>query len=129
MLLALYPFYDETVSTATGRSPFDPRLTLTPDMCCELRKYYRGNYQGHSVYFDPFTETDFRNMPPVFIADGTVDSLFGAALAFSEKLEKAGVNVRSKWYKSAVHSFNDFPTRQTDEALSDWTQALKQALK
>ncbi len=30
LLLALYPFYDETVSTATGRSTFDPRLMLPP---------------------------------------------------------------------------------------------------
>lgn len=129
LLLAIYPFYDETVSTATGQSSFDPELALTPDMCRELWKYYRGSYQGNSPYLDPFIETDFRNMPPVFITGGTTDPLFGAALAYSEKLEKAGVNVTSKWYEGGVHSFDDFPTKQTDEAIRDWTQALKQALE
>ena len=129
LLLAIYPFYDETVSTATGKSSFDARLALTPEMCRELWKYYRGNYQGNSPYLDPFVETDFRNMPPVFITGGTTDPLFGAALTYSEKLEKAGVNVTSKWYEGGVHSFDDFPTKQTKEAISDWTEALKTALK
>jgi acetyl esterase/lipase len=57
-------------------------------------------------------------MPPALFTVGTLDPLLDDTLFMRARWATAGIESELEVYPGAVHSFNDFPTDQAEQANS-----------
>ena len=77
----------------------------------------QGDYQANDErrgWFSPSLAEDLSNLPPAYIATGSLDLFFDENLDYARRLVSAGVPVDLHSYAGAIHAFNAIP----DAALS-----------
>lgn len=77
----------------------------------------RGDYKADDArrgWFSPSLADDLSNLPPAYIATGSLDLFFDENLDYARRLVAAGVPVDLHSYAGAIHAFNAIP----DAALS-----------
>lgn len=77
----------------------------------------RGDYEPDDArrgWFSPSLAEDLSNLPPAYIATGSLDLFFDENLDYARRLVVAGVPVDLHSYAGAIHAFNAIP----DAALS-----------
>ncbi|UKK82973.1 alpha/beta hydrolase [Sphingopyxis sp. BSN-002] len=77
----------------------------------------RGSYKADDErrgWFSPSLADDLSNLPPAYIATGSLDLFFDENLDYARRLVAAGVPVDLHSYAGAIHAFNAIP----DAALS-----------
>ncbi|HEV2600365.1 alpha/beta hydrolase [Sphingopyxis sp.] len=77
----------------------------------------RGDYKADDArrgWFSPSLAEDLSNLPPAYIATGSLDLFFDENLDYARRLVAAGVPVDLHSYAGAIHAFNAIP----DAALS-----------
>lgn len=77
----------------------------------------RGDYKADDDrrgWFSPSLADDLSNLPPAYIATGSLDLFFDENLDYARRLVAAGVPVDLHSYAGAIHAFNAIP----DAALS-----------
>ncbi len=105
--ILLYPMIDDT--------NVHPADELHPDTFSWNRE---NNRYGWAAYLDelestdkvpsyaaPIRETNLTNLPPTFIAVGTVDLFLNENLIYAQNLLKAGVSTELHVYPGAIHGF------------------------
>ncbi|WP_430613758.1 alpha/beta hydrolase [Flavobacterium sp. JP2137] len=68
-----------------------------------------------SPYASPLSATDFSNLPPAFIMACELDPLRDEAIEYAQKLLQAGVAVELQVIPGAIHVFDVFPSRLSDQ--------------
>ena len=77
----------------------------------------QGDYQADDArrgWFSPSLAEDLSNLPPAYIATGSLDLFFDENLDYARRLVAAGVPVDLHSYAGAIHAFNAIP----DAAIS-----------
>lgn len=77
----------------------------------------QGDYQiddARRGWFSPSLAADLSNLPPAYIATGSLDLFFDENLDYARRLTAAGVSAELHSYAGAIHAFNAIP----DAALS-----------
>jgi len=77
----------------------------------------QGDYKADDArrgWFSPSLAEDLSNLPPAYIATGSLDLFFDENLDYARRLVAAGVPVDLHSYAGAIHAFNAIP----DAALS-----------
>ncbi|MDO9368132.1 MAG: alpha/beta hydrolase [Sphingopyxis sp.] len=77
----------------------------------------QGDYQADDArrgWFSPSLAEDLSNLPPAYIATGSLDLFFDENLDYARRLVAAGVSVDLHSYAGAIHAFNAIP----DAAIS-----------
>lgn len=77
----------------------------------------QGDYKADDErrgWFSPSLAADLSNLPPAYIATGSLDLFFDENLDYARRLVAAGVPVDLHSYAGAIHAFNAIP----DAALS-----------
>lgn len=77
----------------------------------------QGDYRADDArrgWFSPSLVEDLSNLPPAYIATGSLDLFFDENLDYARRLVAAGVPVDLHSYAGAIHAFNAIP----DAALS-----------
>ncbi|HEV7314488.1 alpha/beta hydrolase [Sphingopyxis sp.] len=77
----------------------------------------QGDYKAADArrgWFSPSLAEDLSNLPPAYIATGSLDLFFDENLDYARRLVAAGVPVDLHSYAGAIHAFNAIP----DAALS-----------
>ena len=77
----------------------------------------QGDYTADDIrrgWFSPSLAKDLSNLPPAYIATGSLDLFFDENLDYARRLVAAGVPVDLHSYAGAIHAFNAIP----DAALS-----------
>lgn len=104
-MLLNYGCYDLAISEAAVRRCGGPELMLTAE---EMESFWRGYLRGPQDARDPLASpllADLAGLPPAFLAIAECDILAEQSLAMAQRLEAAGVRVRSVVYAGAAHSF------------------------
>ncbi|MBL8650924.1 MAG: alpha/beta hydrolase [Sphingopyxis sp.] len=60
-------------------------------------------------WFSPSLDDDLSNLPPAYIATGSLDLFFDENLDYARRLTAAGVPVELHSYAGAIHAFNAVP--------------------
>ncbi|WNG41580.1 alpha/beta hydrolase [Archangium violaceum] len=91
----------------------------------------RGAYvptDARAGHFSAALGRDLSNLPPAFIATGSLDLFFEEILEYSRRLCRAGVPVELHSYPGAIHGFNFVPTAWMTESFNrDLHDALSRA--
>lgn len=72
----------------------------------------RGDYAAdddRKGWFSPSLADDLSNLPPAYIATGSLDLFFDENLDYARRLTAAGVPVELHSYAGAIHAFNAVP--------------------
>lgn len=95
---------------------------------------YLGN--GHlnselAPYSSPLYRQDLAHCPPTWIGIGDLDLFYPEACTFAERLEEAGVPVKSVVYEGAYHGFDHLAPQaaKTAKLHADLIAALREALQ
>jgi triacylglycerol lipase len=72
----------------------------------------QGDYRADDArrgWFSPSLADDLSNLPPAYIATGSLDLFFDENLDYARRLTAAGVPVELHSYAGAIHAFNAIP--------------------
>lgn len=117
--LLTYPMLDHR--TGSGACPYDNPTTGEFIWTRASNRFgwsaLQGDYKADDArrgWFSPSLATDLSNLPPAYIATGSLDLFFDENLDYARRLVAAGVPVDLHSYAGAIHAFNAIP----DAALS-----------
>ncbi|THH01789.1 hypothetical protein EW026_g949 [Hermanssonia centrifuga] len=132
--LLVVPVVDNTASSSGVPYASWTENANTPSLVPEKMIWYRQQYSpneadwtkwDNSPIFAP--EEAFKKSPPAWIAIAELDILRDEALAYAEKLKKAGVEVETKIYKGSPHPIMAMDVGK--QLVSDAAEALKKAFE
>lgn len=92
----------------------------------------RGGYaidDARVGWFSPSRSADLSNLPPAWLATGSLDLFFDETLDYARRLCAAGVPVECHSYAGAVHGFNGLAeAKVTQQYNLDYSRALERLL-
>jgi acetyl esterase len=127
-LLLLCPWLEMSLDTESMRvfAPDDGVLDK------DIMTYFRDCYVRPSDWRDPFASPvrgDVSKFPPTLVVAGAIDPLRDDALAFADKLQKAGRDVTLSNYQGMPHDFMLFPgIDDGDKAVNEIVRYAKAKL-
>ena len=105
----IYPAVDGTRSYPSHQrypdAPLLPKVSMDFFVDC----YARHETDLRAPYFSPLLAADVSQLPPALILTAEYDPLHDEAVAYAEKLQKAGVAVKYTDYPGMIHAFLSFP--------------------
>lgn len=117
--LLTYPMLDHR--TGTAACPYNNPMTGEFIWTRASNRFgwraLQGDYKADDArrgWFSPSLADDLSNLPPAYIATGSLDLFFDENLDYARRLVAAGVPVDLHSYAGAIHAFNAIP----DAALS-----------
>lgn len=69
------------------------------------QQYVKNPIHGRNAYFAPLLADDLSDVPPATIVTAGFDPLRDEGVAYADRLETAGVEVRHEHYEEMVHAF------------------------
>ncbi|MGD9664293.1 MAG: alpha/beta hydrolase [Novosphingobium sp.] len=107
LLMAIYPMLDDRTPSHAHNGAY---VWTHENNVFGWDSYLAGvDRDNPPVYAVPGREEDWSQMPPVFLASGSIDLFIGENLAFARKLADAGVAVEMHVYPGAYHGFPRVP--------------------
>lgn len=103
--LLLYPMLDRDTSRASFRVNADAPFLVPEDIEWFWNEYLRHVVDAANPYAVPLHGPDLDALPSATIASAGHDPLYGEAVAYTEALEEAGVDVVHRHYPSLCHGF------------------------
>ncbi|WP_422061557.1 alpha/beta hydrolase [Sphingopyxis sp.] len=94
-------------------------------------KALRGNYaadDARKAWFSPSLADDLANLPPAYIATGSLDLFFDENLDYVRRLTAVGVTVELHSYAGAIHAFNAVPGAAISERCNAGLMAAAAAM-
>jgi triacylglycerol lipase len=91
----------------------------------------QGDYQiddARRGWFSPSLADDLSNLPPAYIATGSLDLFFDENLDYARRLVAAGVPVDLHSYAGAIHAFNAIPTAALSQRFNGGVLAAAAAM-
>ena len=79
-------------------------------------------------WFSPSLAGDLSNLPPAYIATGSLDLFFDENLDYARRLTAAGVPVELHSYAGAIHAFNAVPDAAISQRCNDGLMAAAAAM-
>lgn len=73
--------------------------------------------------------TDFKYLPPIYIAATTKDPTYPETTFFAEKCREAGVDLSLVEWKGLPHFFHVIPTPKSAEFMQVWNEQLKEMIR
>ncbi len=130
----IYPMLDHR--TGSRQDPHPNRVTGEFGWTRELNRYgweaLRGDYaadDGRAGHFSASLGSLSSDLPPAFIATGSLDLFFEEILDYSRRLCRAGVPVELHSYPGAVHAFDMVASARVSRQFQrDLDEALSRAL-
>jgi triacylglycerol lipase len=130
----IYPMLD--ARTGTPAAPVDNETTGEFGWTRAINRYAWRALRGSAPvpreregYFSPSMAADLRDLPPTFLAVGSVDLFFEEDVAYGMRLSRAGVPVELHVYQGGIHGFDFFPGATTDRYSSELRAALARLLR
>jgi acetyl esterase len=126
--LLLYPVVDFAARTRSSRS-----FAEGPLLTARLREWFHRQYLGGIDAADPavspLRQGDLSRLPSTFIATLACDPLRDEGQAYADRLQRAGVDVRSHCYAGLAHGCFNMTGAVTAarEALEDVARELRRA--
>ena len=108
----LYPMLDDRTGVTAEDNPATGHFVWTRESNSFGWASLLGTSPGSagvSEYASPARATDLADLPPTYIAVGSLDLLLDEDVAFAMRLAEAGVPVELAVYPGAVHGFNLAP--------------------
>jgi len=121
----LYPVLDVDLTTASYDAYGEGHLLLRDDMAWFVDKYLTDPAQRAHPYVAPLRAETVAGVAPAYLAVGGYDPLLDEGLAYAERLNGAGVEVRLRNYEQFIHGFLTMPKaipstqRAIDEVVAD----------
>ena len=112
----LYGVYDLSMTPSQANWGDLTLILSTPIMA-----WFYDHYVPEDIRRDPDVSpiyADLTGMPPALFTVGTLDPLLDDTLFMRARWATAGIESELEVYPGAVHSFNDFPTDQAEQANS-----------
>lgn len=120
------------ISSEMADEPYEncaDRYFLTKDaMKFFWSMYLQNPGEEKKPYASPDRATDFSKLPPAYIITAEHDPLHDEAVAYGDKLKRAGVKVVSKCFPGVIHGFIDLPIYDEKEKIA-WIQEIGKLLK
>jgi acetyl esterase len=91
----------------------------------------KGDYAADDArkgWFSPSLTDDLSNLPPAYIATGSLDLFFDENLDYARRLTAAGVPVELHSYAGAIHAFNAVPDAGIAKRCNDGLMAAAAAM-
>lgn len=124
---------------STGYIEEPPSMRENADgyfLTAEIMQWFRKQYLNHTdelkhPYFSPILYSDFKNLPPAFIATAQYDPLRDVGKAYADKLQENGVKVTYKNFETLIHGFANFHAIVPDaeKALEECAKQLRLAFE
>ena len=103
--MLIYPVTDNSMNFESMKKYKDAVWTV-----CANRQmwdmYLRNGIQGMGKYAVPLNSDDFSNLPEAYIEPQELDCLCDEAVAYSKKLEEAGIKTEINIIKASYHGFD-----------------------
>ena len=113
------------LTTASYDAYGEGHLLLRDDMAWFVDKYLTDPAQRAHPYVAPLRAETVAGVAPAYLAVGGYDPLLDEGLAYAERLNGAGVEVRLRNYEQFIHGFLTMPKaipstqRAIDEVVAD----------
>jgi len=131
--LLIYPMIDDRNVTPASYAITDPRMWHRGSNHLGWKAYLGrdGGGADTSPYAAAARATDLSNLPPAYIAVGTLDLFIDENIEYAQRLIQAGVSTELHAYPGAFHGFDAFApsARVSKQFRADRDNALKRALQ
>ena len=129
----VYPMLDDRTCTREDPHPYTGEFIWTAASnyfgWSSLLGHEPG-IDGVSQYAAPARADTLANLPPTFIATGSLDLFLDENMDYARRLLRAGVPVEFHIYPGGFHAFNAWPTAKVSgNARRDSVDALARAMK
>lgn len=128
----LYPTLDDRTGSTFPAAPFAGQYNWSADSNRFAWQALLGQTPGEddvSIYMAPGRARDLSNLPPAFIALGSLDLSRAEALDYAQRLMEAGVAVELHVYPGAMHGFDIVRQSSVSKQFhTDRLNALRRAL-
>ena len=114
-----YPITDHAFDTDSYDENADGPLLTRADMKWFWDHYLRSEVDGANPYASPLRARDLSGLPPATVLTAGFDPLRDEGIAYAERLEDAGVEVRHDHYPDQPHGF-----LSTSESVATADEAL-----
>ncbi|MDI1451109.1 alpha/beta hydrolase [Polyangium sp. 6x1] len=129
----VYPMLD--TRTGTSDAPVDNPTTGEFGWTRAINRFAWRSMRGDAPiprdregHYSPSLATDLTNLPPTFLAVGSVDLFFEEDVAYAMRLSRAGVPVELHVYQGGIHGFDFFPGNTTDRYAAELRAAIARLL-
>ncbi len=129
----VYPMLDSR--TGTPEAPIDNPTTGEFGWTRAINRFAWRSLRGNTPipaaragHFSPSLASDLTNLPPTFVAVGSVDLFLEEDVAYATALSRAGVPVELHVYPGGIHGFDFFPGPTTDRFTNDLRAAIARFL-
>jgi acetyl esterase len=123
--ILLYPVLDHDLTTASYERLGEGHLLLRGDMEWFFDHYVPDRGERSNPYVSPLRADDLSGVAPAYLVVGGYDPLVDEALAFSRRLEEAGVPITTRNHEALIHGFLTMPKaipstqRAIDEVIGE----------
>ncbi|MBX5456442.1 MAG: alpha/beta hydrolase [Thermogemmatispora sp.] len=127
--LLIYPATDFTADTASRRENAQGYSLTLDDMLWFANHYLNSPEEARDPRVSPMLREDLSGLPPALVITAEYDPLRDEGELYGERLRQAGVAVTIHRYEGMIHGFltPPIPLQQTQEAIAECCQALRQA--
>ncbi|RZF90126.1 alpha/beta hydrolase [Pseudoalteromonas sp. CO302Y] len=129
----VYPMLD--ARTATDAAPIDNESTGEFGWTRESNRFAWSAMQGNQTisasqraYFSPAEAENFSDMPATWLAVGSLDLFFEENIEWTMNLSRAGNSVWCNVYPGAIHGFEMFPSKNTEQFWHSFDDAVERLL-
>jgi acetyl esterase len=128
--LLIYPSTDHAADT-TSRRLFAEGFFLTESLLAWFLEHYARGADPTDPRISPLRASDFRALPPAYVATAGFDPLRDEGRAYALALQDAGVNTQHHCHGSLVHGYVQLggAVEAATAAMSDVAAALKRGLR
>jgi triacylglycerol lipase len=130
----VYPMLD--ARTGTHAAPVDNETTGEFGWTRAINRFAWQAMRGSATipkeregHFSPSLAADLRNLPPTFLAVGSVDLFLEEDVGYAVRLSRAGVPVELHVYQGGIHGFDFFPGTTTQRYSAELRAALARLLR
>jgi len=129
----IYPMLD--ARTGTSAAPIENESTGEFGWTRGINRFAWNALRGREPiakeregHFSPALAVDLRDLPPTFLAVGSVDLFLEEDVNYGMRLSRAGVPVDLHVYVGGIHGFDFFPSAIAERLAADVTAALTRLL-
>ncbi len=131
--ILLYPALDDRTGTkqAPNENPYSGEFVVTRQYLRDLWRVYRGQSDLAPLfltYLAPALATDLSDLPPTYIAIGSLDLFIEEDTDYALRLSRAGVPMELHVYDGVFHAFDLIPGDVTDRFRAELNAAIQRLL-
>ncbi len=114
-LYILYPPTDNRLTSNSMRKLAHAPMQ-TQESARWMWRHYLGNTRGRSLHYAvPLRETNFKDLPPTHLVVCELDPFIDEGLAYAKRLSENNVEVHVQQIQGAVHAFDFFECKLSEE--------------